>query len=738
MKARVLSFIILISTVSTICGCGGDTPPEKTVGSITFVITEENTPETLSGVSIQLFSDDDTSVTPADRTDNSGRCTFSNIPIGSYHMNLSKPGYESKEGLSLRINGGDNPSKELSLRRITTELTVAPSVLDFGGNESVVQKAFSLVNPNYVDLTWAVLDTDVSWIVSVCDKDGKKNGTIKYNQEVAMSVTIDRDKLTSGNNESTIVILSDSGRAELKVKAIGADRRTPTTNMLEVDADMTKALFKGEVISVGAPEYTERGFVYSTSSIPADAKTGFTTVAAQMNSEKTFSVSVTGLEKGTTYFVRAYGKNTIGLQFSSNELSFTTIASKTAVSTSAVTQTDVVNGKAQFNGEITEVGSPVYSEKGFCYNKNGEPTINDTKVTVSGTSGGAYSYSCAGLSSNTTYYVKAYAIQSGKVLYGTAVTFSTDLSKTSVTTSQATDVKSSSATLNGAIAKVGSPAYTEKGFCVSQTESYPTINSTKYKVSDAGGAGNFSYPLTGLSYGERYYFRTYAIQNGEAVYGEPLSFTTSYTKAEVTTSDVNGIGYHTLTFNGQVTDIGEPKITERGFCYSGTYDYPSISHSKVKVAGTSSGTFNVKIDDLEEDTKYYVRAYVIQDGNVLYGNVKNAKTYLEPIVATGPAINVNLSSNGLYWQATMQGAFYDGEPGVTEAGFVYGFYDNPTVNNYNCTKVKYDSINKESNGAYKFTRTLTNLNGYKTYYFRAYVSNSVGVTYGETYSFDTY
>ena len=406
MKNRALLLVLVISTM-IFSGCEGDLPPEKTVGNITFIITEENTPQTLSDVSIQLFSDDDPSVTPSDRTDASGRCTFSNIPTGSYHLNLSKPGYESKEGLTLRVNGGDNPYKEISLKRATTTLTVAPEVLDFGDNESVVQKAFSLVNPNYEDLTWAVLDTDVPWIVSVCDKDGKKSGTIKYNQEVAMSVTIDRDTLTSGNNESTIVILSDYGRAELHVTAVGADRRFPITEITEVtDIDLQTATFKGKVLSVGAPEYEERGFVYSTSTIAEDATEGFTKIPSEMNSGNTFSTVVSGLNKGTTYYVRAYGKNALGLKLSSTYKTFTTIATITSVGTLPVTQIDVVNGRAQFNGTITEVGCPIYSEKGFCYNTSGEPTVSDTKYTVSGTSGGDYYYSCAGLATNTTYYVR--------------------------------------------------------------------------------------------------------------------------------------------------------------------------------------------------------------------------------------------------------------------------------------------------------------------------------------------
>lgn len=731
MSSRSFSFLLFAVFIAVLYGCGGDTPPEKSVGSITFVITEENTPQTLSGVSVQLFSDDDPSVTPSDRTDNSGRCTFYNVPVGTYHMNLSKPGYESKEGLALRINGGDNPNKELSLKRITTELTVNPSTLDFGDNASVVQKAFSLVNPNYADLTWAVLDTDVSWIVSVCDKDGKKNGTIKYNQEVAMSVTIDRDKLTSGNNESTLVILSDYGRAELKVKAVGEDRRTPTTNMLEVtDFDMTTAVFNGEVLSVGSPEYTERGFVYSTSNFSADATSGFTPVPAQKNSNKTFSVTVSGLDKGTTYYVRAYGKNSIGMKLSSNYVSFTTIASETAVSTQAVTQIDVVNGKAQFNGEITEVGNPVYSEKGFCYNKSGEPIVSDTKVTVSGTSGGAYSYSCAGLSSNTTYYVRAYAIQSGKVYYGTAVSFSTDMSTTSVSTSSATNVTPSSATLNGSIIKVGSPAYSEKGFCYS-TSSNPTINSTKKTVSGTG-EGNYSLSISGLSYNTTYYYKAYAIQNGTPIYGTEVSFNTGYTEAVVEAySSVTDIKYDSAKLSFIIKNVGDPACTEAGICY-GTSSNPTTSSSKVK---GNVGTFKqtLTVTGLQESTTYYFCAYVIQNGQPepVYSSTYSFKTATKPSVSTLSHTNLQ-NPYGMVnmWQVQLNGRVNSvGDPAITGRGFKYSTSGDPESGG--------TTVSASGSSAGDFSASLTGLKSNTTYYVRAYVKNSLGYVYGELKTFTT-
>lgn len=735
MKTKALFAVLAIFSL-VFASCDGDIPPGKSLGNITFIITEENTPQTLSGVSIQLFSDKDPSVTPTDRTDNSGRCTFSNIPIGTYKVHISKPGYESKEGLTLKINGGDNSYKEISLKRTTTTLTIAPDVLDFGDKESVVQKAFSLVNPNYADLTWAVLDTDVPWILSVCDKDGKKNGTIKYNQEVAMSVTIDRDALASGNNESTVVILSDNGRAELHVTAVGADRRLPVTEITDVtNIDLQTAIFKGKVLSVGAPKYEERGFVYSTSPIAEDATNGFTKIPSTMNSDDMFNVTASGLEKGKTYYVRAYGKNSLGLKLSSTYKTFTTIVSKTAVNTLSVTPLDIVNGKAQFNGTITEIGNPAYSEKGFCYNTTGEPTISDKKYTVSGTSGGNYSYQCTGLATNTTYYVRAYAIQNDNIYYGTSVAYSTDLSKTGVSTSSATDITSNSATLNGSISSIGNPPYSEKGFCISTTGTNPTINDIKKTVSGSG-EGNFSLNYTGLNYNERYYYRAYAIQDGEPVYGSVASFVTTYTEADVITSDVTNIGYTSITLNGEVTNIGNPIITERGFCYNTTsYSYPTISDNKVVVSGTR-GSFKDTLKNLNEDTKYFVRAYVIQGGKVIYGNLKDATTYLKPIVQTGPAVSIKLSSNGITWQATLQGAFLEGNPYVSDAGFVYGTYDNPTITTG--TKVQFNNVEKIETDIYKFTTTVKDFYPMQKYYVRAYVTTSLGeYIYGESISFWT-
>lgn len=423
MKNKALLLSLVISTM-IFSGCEGDLPPEKTVGNITFVITEENTPQTLSGVSIQLFSDDNPSVTPTDRTDASGRCTFSNIPIGSYHLNLSKPGYESKEGLTLRVNGGDNPYKEISLKRATTTLTVAPEVLDFGDNASVVQKAFSLVNPNYIDLEWSVQNTDVKWIISVCDKNGRNYGTTKYNEEVAMSVTIDRSKLTVGNNESTIVILSDYGRAELKVKAVGTP--DPSVYMSSVSSiGFEDALLTGKIVEEGVPPYKNRGFVVNDKTGPSvNDNLQYYTFPASSSSE--FTQKIKDLKPNNKYYVRAFAINEKGT-FYSNELEFTTKKPEQP-SIGTVVPDDIYEKGATLNGLIGKLGNPAFTKVGFVISPdNNEPTIENgtSYIAVGASSIGAFEQKITELANNKTYYVRAYAVTPYETVYFNVVQFAT-------------------------------------------------------------------------------------------------------------------------------------------------------------------------------------------------------------------------------------------------------------------------------------------------------------------------
>lgn len=81
--------------------------------------------------------------------------------------------------------------------------------------------------------------------------------------------------------------------------------------------------------------------------------------------------------------------------------------------------------RATLNGEITSDGGGKISERGFCYSKFSKPDIGDETIVVSGTQIGQYAITYSNFELGQTYYVKAYAINSGGVGYGEQVRFTT-------------------------------------------------------------------------------------------------------------------------------------------------------------------------------------------------------------------------------------------------------------------------------------------------------------------------
>lgn len=727
ITSAIVCLILFSCTASLPESLGGD-------GSdIIGTVVDKTTGEPVGTVEITLTPGGKKIVTGSD-----GAFQFAGLESGTYTLTLEKDGYKKESTIAV-VFDGKRTELHLLIERIPAVITADREVLEFGSNAGVTQMSVSIVNPGYLSLHWSVSwDNQVKWISSVLGQDGKSEGTLGFGKTASLVVKIDRDALANGYNEAVIVIWSENGRSELKVTATGADRRFATTNVLAVsNVQTTSATLTAEVTSAGSPAYTERGFVISTSPINSDASiSGLQTVSSPLNNNAQYSASVTNLSKGVRYYVRAYAINPIGTKLSSNEVEFTTIGAVTEVQTLAVSSLDLINKKVQLNGQITVAGSPVYTEKGFCYNMTGEPTIANTKIVVSGNSTGNFSYSLPNLTTQKTYYVRAYAIQEGKVIYGSTVNFSTSLITTSITTLSATNVSSTAATLCGMINLAGSPAFVEKGFFITESKTVISIDDcVKYEVSGIN-EGSYTYQVSNLKHNTSYTYCAYAVQNGTIVRDDFVSFKTTYTQAQVQTNAITNINYTSLTLNGQVLSKGDPSISERGFCYSTTNRYPTYTDNVVKVSGTTATTYKTTLNNLSEGTLYYVRAYVKQGDDIIYGGVVSEYTALSPQVLTGPVKDLSLSSNNITWQVTFQGAFADGDPSVTKAGFVYSTVSNPTYSS--TTFVAYDKCTKNSQGIFVFVKTLTNLFQGQTYHVRAYVKNSLGEIYGEDISFTTY
>lgn len=713
-------FLMMLLCATLLWSCAEDAP-ENPVGKIVGSVSDYSVGDPISVVNVVLTPGNKSTVTGTD-----GTFSFENIAAGEYTITISKEGYKSTKK-SVEVVTGKSTECHLLLERIPAIVTADTDVLNFGADKGVSALSFSIVNSSYEDLEWEA-QWDCSWIKEV----NPRSGVLRYGKTATIVVLIDRELLNGGENSTVIVIrsLNGNGSSEVKVYAEGEIKETPVLNMLEAKISGNSATFTGEVVQPGIPPYTERGFVYGTSSKPTTA-TG-KKVPAAMDNKTQYSYSVSNLNKGQTYYVRAYATNKNGTAYSANQLNFEVTSSKTAVSTLAYSNLDIINGSVKLNGNISAAGNPPFSERGFCVSTYGEPNIND-KIMVSGTNVGNYSYNMNYLESQKTYYVKAYAIQNNDVIYGSTISFSTQQNPVSVSISAATNIKSTSAVLNGNIEDSGSPSYDECGFCYS-TSNNPTISNNRKRV-DFRGEGKYTLKITDLDYRTTYYAKAYAIQNGDVVYSpKTISFTTNWEEASVSTLSYEDLNENSVVLKAQITNIGDPVWSEKGFCWSTSSNKPTVSMNKAIVSGYES-KYSYTLKGLVPSSTYYVRAYLRQGDEVIYGNTINFTTVELPEVYTESVTDITeIGEWTISYNATFNGYIYSvGNPPYTKRGFVYSTSSNPQVDRYSDINVPVSGT-----GTGSFSKTITGLEAFKTYYVKAYVKTSTGYVYGEEVSFRTY
>ena len=98
------------------------------------------------------------------------------------------------------------------------------------------------------------------------------------------------------------------------------------------------------------------------------------------------------------------------------------------LSSLAVVQTGIIeqitSRSAQAAGNVLTAGGSVVSERGICWNKTGYPQNSENHVTT-GTGTGSFTVTLRDLEPNTTYYVRAYAVNATAPSYGSQRTFTT-------------------------------------------------------------------------------------------------------------------------------------------------------------------------------------------------------------------------------------------------------------------------------------------------------------------------
>ena len=254
------------------------------------------------------------------------------------------------------------------------------------------------------------------------------------------------------------------------------------------------------------------------------------------------------------------------------------------------------------------------------------------------------------------------------------------------------------------------------GVPVAISDNTPSLSLLVYKINKA------------VSYGQKFYLRIYPWYT--------LYLTTKYVCLQnlvisgttsgqvipvlpvVSTSEVKNISTTTAVCGGNISLDGDAEVTNKGVCWN-LKGSPTINDYKTS-DGKGLGIFVSTLTGLENDTKYYVRAYAINSVGTAYGNEDSLVTRSSlsaPVIVTKDSVKVVGTS------AYFGGELVDwGGSNIIEQGICFNTTGNPDIN----SQKLIDTSNSS-----KFNIIAFALKNSTLYYERAFARNALGTSYGE-------
>ena len=279
---------------------------------------------------------------------------------------------------------------------------------------------------------------------------------------------------------------------DLVVGPAAASAPTVTSNSINQFTN-NSALLGGNVTADGGATVTERGVVYGTSTAPTIANTK----VAIGSGTGTFSQTATGLNAGTTYYVRAYATNSAGTGYGS-EYSFTTapafsLAQVHYFNTAWVSTTSQASPFTKFVEGWNITGT-----------STGSGLISVSRITgISGTTAAGEGVASLRVQSSTTledlvsvsvktYDNSPFDLQSFKFKYLTKVINTTSFGTITVTGySNGIAVPGASASVNG-VAQATAASYAYATFDLSSNSNFNNIDQFIINASNPVNAARLS------------------------------------------------------------------------------------------------------------------------------------------------------------------------------------------------------------------------------------------------------
>lgn len=334
-----------------------------------------------------------------------------------------------------------------------------------------------------------------------------------------------------------------------------------------------------------------------------------------LNGPTNINYQMKKLKPYTNYTYKVFGLTFNGL-YEGAEISFRTNSLPMSISTQAIT--NLGETSAKLNARLNKAGAPKTIEKGFLVSSN--PSFNISSIGIDkhiipGDTAGVFSYNISNLTSNTTYYTRAYTINQLDTVYGSILSFKTLMPLEvipDITLIAPDSISFNSAILKANISTGANPALIEMGF------EYKTVNESDYTVITFPGSIaslSIANKIENLLPNTLYQFKAYAKNmNNTLIYSDEMEFTTLIKPMVVLTNQATDISFDSAVMNGFVNPESEI-VFFKGFEWRADSD--SV-YERVFVFGDS--IFSYTLNNLSPNTTYWYRFFAKSSEDYVYGD----------------------------------------------------------------------------------------------------------------------
>ncbi len=506
---KILSICIALITLM---GCKVEDTLE-TQGGISGRVLEAGTNKPLSYAIVSISKIGQTFTTGAE-----GTYIFNELPEGEYTVLASKQGYGKKQQI-FTVKAGQTLTGDFLLEQEFAGLQLSTRELDFG--MTLDKQTFDILkDEGTAALEWNIEKQGNADWVSVSETSGTLIAP-----RATITVSIDRTLITEERTYSTQLIIrsKSGGAATLRVIALkkGAMIVAEPTSIDFGNAETEKTIILKNVNNDGAITYKAKS-TESWLTIPNAEGT--------LSKDAVATIKVVASRIGLS--PSSYTGNII-ISSTRNTLTIPvalTVVAKSKPEVSNIQTSEVRHNSLNVSAYISSIGSSAITSYGFCWSQsNTQPTTADSKNTLGGTtSEKSYNATLAGLTPNTLYYVRGYAINEEGVAYSDPVQVKTLPQPTypSVKTLQSESVKHNKATIHGNINDLGDGYVTSYGFCYSTSNNNPTINDSKADLGSITNVGDFEAEIKDLQPETTYYVRAFAKNSIGVAYGGTITIKT--------------------------------------------------------------------------------------------------------------------------------------------------------------------------------------------------------------------